>query len=62
MLQGQVAVQPGRQPLDAVDKDAGDAGEPDACASTTVTAEPIPLDLIIVVDRSGSMNEALPAK
>jgi hypothetical protein len=37
--------------------DAGDAGEPDACASTTVTAEPIPLDLIIVVDRSGSMNE-----
>ena len=37
--------------------DAGDAGEPDACASTTVTAEPIPLDLIILVDRSGSMNE-----
>jgi hypothetical protein len=37
--------------------DAGDAGEPDACASTTVTAEPIPLDLIILLDRSGSMNE-----
>jgi hypothetical protein len=37
--------------------DAGDVGEPDACASTTVSAEPIPLDLIIVVDRSGSMNE-----
>jgi hypothetical protein len=37
--------------------DPGDAGEPDACASTTVTAEPIPLDLIILLDRSGSMNE-----
>jgi hypothetical protein len=37
--------------------DPGDAGEPDACASTTVTAEPIPLDLVIILDRSLSMVE-----
>ena len=35
--------------------DAGDTGAPDACASTTVTAEPVPLDLVVILDASGSM-------
>ena len=37
--------------------DAGDTGQPEACASMTVTAEPIPLDLVIILDRSWSMVE-----
>jgi hypothetical protein len=35
----------------------GDGGGGGVCASTTISAESIPLDVVIVMDRSGSMNE-----
>jgi hypothetical protein len=37
--------------------DAGDAGMPDACAAVSKTADVAPLDMYIVLDRSGSMAE-----
>jgi len=54
---GTHVVDAGELPDVVFEYDAGAWGEPDACASTTVTAPPIYLDLVIVVDRSSSMNE-----